>query len=129
MNATCITLTVRPDDVDHFDFETQISSEKFPELSEIHVGDVVPAVLNDYADKPFVGFYGSHSGDYCAHLVACSGDGVVCTHPCDEEGRLVLGTDVFKLDDPMWIGSDTSKFIMIFRGVLQNMLDDTKKRK
>jgi hypothetical protein len=88
-NNTFVELTVRPQDVDEFEFESNGKEKGEPLLTHISQGDIHPSDLQEKAHLPFVGWHGSHDGDYRACIVICNGNGNIETYHSDNAGFMV----------------------------------------
>ena len=103
-------------------FEKTDNDQVIPGTFEMVGKDVRSGDLDDLKGLMFVGKCAGSSGKHNAQMIMCAGGPEVLGHPCDEQGRLALGTNLYDLNSPLWIGANTAQFYLQFRQVLQSML-------
>lgn len=129
-NRTHITVTFLPAQKETFEEYCEVVyDDEIPGLLVGGIEEAVPADLDEIVQKipdaMFIGFYGSHGGDYVAARFIAPGNGNIFTHPCDEAGNLSM-PDI-SLDSlgniPLGFSSLTLEFIITYRSVRAKMLD------
>lgn len=103
-------------------FKVTETEHGIPHTLELVAENITGEQLDTISDCLWVGRAIGTPGTMTAQRLVSPGNGQVIGHPSDEVGRLSIGTNIDNLSEPLWIGINTTQFLLTYRSAFQALI-------